>query len=82
MRRATCGCCTNGCCCFNHQDVPRGRQPQTCEAHAIENAMDRAEGFKARTAGVIGATRAIRLLAAGAHVNSGKANEGCSEEGR
>jgi hypothetical protein len=33
-RRISCGCCTNGCTCFHHQDTPNGRPPRTCELHA------------------------------------------------
>lgn len=33
-RTLSCGCCTLGCCCFMHQDVPRGRPPVSCALHA------------------------------------------------
>lgn len=29
----TCGCCSNGCCCHNHMDIPRGRLPGKCDVH-------------------------------------------------
>lgn len=29
----TCGCCSNGCVCWNHQDTPAGRPPTRCEHH-------------------------------------------------
>lgn len=32
-RVLTCGCCTNGCTCFNHQDTPRGMPPRKCDEH-------------------------------------------------
>lgn len=32
-RRISCGCCTNGCCCWHHQDTPNGRPPRRCELH-------------------------------------------------
>ena len=33
VRTVTCGCCTNGCVCVHHQDVPRGLQVRTCDLH-------------------------------------------------
>lgn len=33
-RRLSCGCCTNGCCCSIHLDVPNGRRVRTCARHA------------------------------------------------
>jgi hypothetical protein len=33
-KSATCGCCTNGCVCNLHMDIPRGMQPSVCEYHA------------------------------------------------
>lgn len=32
-KTVSCGCCSNGCCCFNHQDAPAGRPPHICELH-------------------------------------------------
>ena len=29
----SCGCCTNGCICWNHQDTPRGLSPTVCPFH-------------------------------------------------
>ena len=29
----SCGCCTNGCICHNHMDIPRGDKPGQCEVH-------------------------------------------------
>lgn len=29
-RKLTCGCCTEGCVCVMHQDIPRGVPPTTC----------------------------------------------------
>lgn len=31
----SCGCCTAGCTCLNHQDVPRGRPPKVCGFHRL-----------------------------------------------
>lgn len=39
MDKLTCGCCKNGCRCFNHMDVPNGRRPQKCAPHALDEAM-------------------------------------------
>jgi hypothetical protein len=41
----TCGCC-NGrpedrCCCWIHQDVPRGIVMKVCSRHDIEEAVSR-----------------------------------------
>lgn len=33
VRRLTCGCCTAGCICRIHMDVPRGVRPQLCAVH-------------------------------------------------
>lgn len=33
MRTVSCGCCTEGCVCWNHQDVPAGRPVATCSYH-------------------------------------------------
>lgn len=33
VKTLTCGCCSRGCCCENHKDVPRGRPAQVCEIH-------------------------------------------------
>lgn len=35
VRRVSCGCCTNGCVCWNHQDTPNGRPPQLCDIHHL-----------------------------------------------
>ncbi len=32
-RTVSCGCCSFGCVCANHQDVPQGRSVTTCEYH-------------------------------------------------
>ncbi len=34
MSTVSCGCCSAGCVCGNHQDVPRGIHPQACAYHA------------------------------------------------
>lgn len=34
VRVITCGCCTNGCVCEHHQDIPLGMQPKRCDLHA------------------------------------------------
>jgi len=33
IKRVTCGCCTNGCTCPIHQDIPRGIRAKTCATH-------------------------------------------------
>jgi hypothetical protein len=33
-RQLSCGCCTNGCVCHNHMDIPRGLRPQRCPLHS------------------------------------------------
>jgi hypothetical protein len=33
MRTVSCGCCSMGCTCFNHQDVPNGNPPKSCDYH-------------------------------------------------
>lgn len=33
MKIVSCGCCSGGCVCFNHQDIPRGVKPGKCEIH-------------------------------------------------
>ncbi len=33
-RSVSCGCCTNGCVCSNHMDIPRGMVPGPCAYHA------------------------------------------------
>jgi hypothetical protein len=38
--RLTCGCCTQGCVCTNHQDTPNGLPPHTCAAHRPFEAGD------------------------------------------
>ena len=35
VKVSTCGCCTNGCCCWNHQDTPNGLPPQKCALHRL-----------------------------------------------
>lgn len=35
--QVSCGCCTNGCVCFMHQDTPAGCPPHKCELHATTN---------------------------------------------
>lgn len=32
-RRISCGCCTRGCVCQNHMDIPRGLPPRVCGLH-------------------------------------------------
>lgn len=32
-RTVSCGCCTDGCVCWNHRDVPRGRPVTQCAFH-------------------------------------------------
>jgi len=32
-RALSCGCCTGGCVCWNHQDTPNGRPIHVCEYH-------------------------------------------------
>lgn len=32
-RAVSCGCCTGGCVCWNHQDCPRGIPPHICGYH-------------------------------------------------
>lgn len=39
VRRISCGCCTNGCCCHNHMDIPRGLLPHKCDEHARQDAI-------------------------------------------
>lgn len=34
VRQISCGCCTNGCVCHNHMDIPRGLRPQKCALHS------------------------------------------------
>lgn len=34
IRAISCGCCTNGCVCHNHMDIPRGCRPQKCAVHS------------------------------------------------
>ena len=33
-KKISCGCCTNGCVCFMHRDIPRGIIDGTCDIHA------------------------------------------------
>ena len=33
VKKLTCGCCTNGCVCHHHQDIPRGIKPKICSIH-------------------------------------------------
>lgn len=33
IRTVSCGCCTNGCVCANHQDTPNGRPVTVCAVH-------------------------------------------------
>lgn len=33
MKRLTCGCCTDGCVCHGHCDIPQGLLPGKCQAH-------------------------------------------------
>lgn len=33
-RTVSCGCCTNGCCCWHHQDTPRGLPVRVCDYHS------------------------------------------------
>lgn len=41
--RLSCGCCTDGCVCWNHQDTPRGVTPQICAYHRWHRAT---EGYR------------------------------------
>lgn len=34
VSQVSCGCCTNGCTCFMHRDVPRGVRQQKCALHS------------------------------------------------
>jgi hypothetical protein len=34
LHSVTCGCCSNGCVCHNHKDIPKGIKPAVCEYHA------------------------------------------------
>lgn len=43
-RRISCGCCTNGCCCVNHMDIPNGRRPQVCEYHSASGHIEFLKG--------------------------------------
>lgn len=43
-RRISCGCCTNGCCCLNHMDIPNGRRPQVCEYHSSTGRVEFLKG--------------------------------------
>lgn len=36
VKTLTCGCCSNGCVCQNHMDIPNGRPPKKCEMHEAE----------------------------------------------
>lgn len=38
VRAISCGCCTNGCICTNHMDIPRGRAPRRCLLHTDSTA--------------------------------------------
>jgi hypothetical protein len=40
-RKLSCGCCTNGCCCFMHRDVPNGRPAQVCEFHSKSGRIEK-----------------------------------------
>lgn len=33
IKLVSCGCCSNGCTCWNHRDVPNGRPERKCELH-------------------------------------------------
>jgi len=33
-RCVSCGCCSNGCTCWIHQDITRGLRAKTCSYHA------------------------------------------------
>lgn len=35
VRTLSCGCCSRGCVCWNHQDTPRGRPPYRVPGHAV-----------------------------------------------
>lgn len=34
IRAISCGCCTVGCVCNNHMDVPQGKRPKRCALHS------------------------------------------------
>lgn len=60
MTRISCGCCRgpvdDRCCCWNHQDTPRGIPPKVCTRHraAAAKAQDLAREERLREEGVIG----------------------------
>jgi len=35
IKHVTCGCCSNGCVCANHCDVPNGRPVKACQTHSV-----------------------------------------------
>jgi hypothetical protein len=34
INTVSCGCCSSGCVCEIHQDIPRGPRPAVCAFHA------------------------------------------------
>lgn len=34
IKTLTCGCCSNGCCCWHHRDEPNGRPAKACAVHS------------------------------------------------
>lgn len=46
IRQLSCGCCTNGCCCTNHMDIPNGTPPKRCALHPLYSRAFR-EGMHA-----------------------------------
>lgn len=55
----SCGCCTHGCVCSNHLDIPNGRPARTCAYHKviphpkITDSGDRCTGGCGRPATVV-----------------------------
>jgi hypothetical protein len=40
IRTLSCGCCTNGCVCWNHRDEPNGRTVTACAYHAAKAQLE------------------------------------------
>jgi hypothetical protein len=34
LNQISCGCCSAGCRCFTHMDLPWGQKPKVCSYHA------------------------------------------------
>jgi len=41
--RVSCGCCPDGCVCWNHQDTPRGEPHRVCAYHRWQRTT---EGYR------------------------------------